>query len=446
MLTRIEIDGFKTFEGFSLDLGPLTAVVGPNASGKSNLFDALRFLSLLAQYDIRTAMQGLRGEPEELFRQTASGISECMSFSVEVLLGRTGVDAFGTSYEIPARRLRYELRLALNKDSDGVPKGIFVRDESCRPIARREERAAYLRDPKLKLTYNYRVAPFIRRDDSGDAIEIRQDGRQKHGRPMRFPLKEAPRTVLSSITTSEFPHLYALREALLSIRFLEINPRAARSANDRFEDRILKPDASNLAAVLAHLKEETADEIRPDGVLSDIAADLASLIPSVRGLKIRNDMNERQYSFSLEFNGDLNFSSRVISDGTLRLLALLTVLNDPGKRGTLCFEEPENGVHEGRVPMLVEFLRGAANVSVDPEIKSFQILLNTHSPKVMAALKNREIVAADSVVSINPKSHVRSTKTRMRPDIQSTGDMFDPEKHLSRFEVEHLLQNQTDAA
>ena len=96
--------------------------------------------------------------------------------------------------------------------------------------------------------------------------------------------------------------------------------------------------------------------------------------------------------------------------------------------------------------MLVEFLRGAANVSVDPEIEFFQILLNTHSPKVMAALKNREIVAADSVVSINPKSHVRSTKTRMRPDIQSTGDMFDPEKHLSRFEVEHLLQNQTDAA
>ncbi len=62
MLTRIEIDGFKTFENFSLDLDPLTAVVGPNASGKSNLFDGLRFLSLLAQFDIRTAMQGLRGQ------------------------------------------------------------------------------------------------------------------------------------------------------------------------------------------------------------------------------------------------------------------------------------------------------------------------------------------------------------------------------------------------
>lgn len=446
MLTRIEIDGFKTFEGFVLDLEPLTAIVGPNASGKSNLFDALRFLSLLAQFDIRTAMQGLRGEPEELFRRTIDASSDCISFAVELLLNRRGVDAFGKSYEIPAQRLRYELRLALSQNSEGDPRGVFVRDELCYPIARRDERANYLRDPRYKVNYNSRIAAFIKRNDAGDAIQVRQDGRQKHGRPMQFPLKEASRTALSTITTSEFPHLYALREALASVRFLEINPRAARSANDRFEDRVLKPDASNLAAVLAHLKDETATELRPDGVLSDIAADLASLIPSVRGLNIRNDSNERQYSFSLEFNDDLVFSSRVISDGTLRLLALLTVLNDPGRRGTLCFEEPENGVHEGRVPMLVEFLRGAATVSADQDIPSFQILLNTHSPKVMAALHNHEIVAADSVVTVNPTSKARSSKTRMRRDIQATGDMFDPERHLSRFEVERLLQNQTDAA
>jgi AAA15 family ATPase/GTPase len=67
MLTRIEVSGFKSFESFGLDLRPLTAIVGPNASGKSNLFDALRFLSFLAQFDIRTAMQDLRGKPEELF-------------------------------------------------------------------------------------------------------------------------------------------------------------------------------------------------------------------------------------------------------------------------------------------------------------------------------------------------------------------------------------------
>ena len=444
MLTRVEIDGFKTFEAFGLDLRPLTAVVGPNASGKSNLFDALRFISLLAQHDIRTAMQGLRGEPEELFRRTPCGTSDCMTLAVEVLLSRTGVDAFGTGYETPTQRLRYELKLALVQTPEGTPIGIFVRDESCRPISRTNDRADFLRSAKLNR--NARVSPFIELADTGDAILVRQDGRQKHGRPMRLSLKEASRTALSAITTAEFPHLYALREALSGIRFLEINPRAARSANDRFEDRTLKSDASNLAAVLAHLREKTANELRPDGVLSDIAADLASLIPSVRALKIRDDKSERQYSFSLVFNGDLVFSSRVISDGTLRLLALLTILNDPERRGTLCFEEPENGVHEGRIPMLIEFLRGAAGVSFEPDVPSFQILLNTHSPKVMAALKDHEIVAADSVVDIDAAAQARTTKTRMRTGVQATSDMFDPEKHLSRFEIDRLLQNLTDAA
>lgn len=88
MLTRIKIDGFKTFEKFSLDLVPLTAVVGPNASGKSNLFDAIRFLSLLSQYDIRTAMQDLRGLPEELFRLTTKGSSKRITFAIKVLLER----------------------------------------------------------------------------------------------------------------------------------------------------------------------------------------------------------------------------------------------------------------------------------------------------------------------------------------------------------------------
>ena len=389
-------------------------------------------------------MQGLRGEPEELFRQTPFGFSDCMTFAVEALLSRKGVDAFGTPYETPAQRLRYELKLAMVQTSEGAPRGIFVRNEHCRPIARKDDRAVYLHNAKLNR--NARVNPFIEVADNGDAILVRQDGRQKHGRPMQLSLKEASRTALSTITTAEFPHLYALREVLTNIRFLEINPRAARSANDRFEDRLLKPDASNLAAVLAYLKEKTADEFRPDGILSDIAADLASLVPSVRRLRIRNDANERQYSFSLEFDGNLVFSSRVISDGTLRLLALLTMLNDPDRRGTLCFEEPENRVHEGRVPMLVEFLRGAANVSTDPEVASFQILLNTHSPKVMAALHDREIVAADSIATVNPDTHTTSTRTRMRSGIQSTEDMFDPETRLSRPEVERLLQRLTDAA
>jgi predicted ATPase len=364
-----------------------------------------------------------------------------MTFAIEVLLDRFGLDDFNTPYEIFAQRLRYEVTLGIARSRDGATRGVFVTHEHCRPLSKGEDRSRTARNKKL--SYNARVNPFIRVNDSGDAILVRQDGRQKHGRPVQFALKEASRTALSTVQTAEFPHLYALREILARLRFLEINPRAARNANDLFEERELRSDASNLSAVLARLKEETATENRPEGVLADIVADLASLIPSVSALNVDSSQALRQHSFDLGFIHDQRFSSRVISDGTIRLLALLTLLNDPDRRGTLCFEEPENGVHEGRLPALISLLRSSTSPDYEPV---FQVLLNTHSPKVMEALQDDEIIAADTVTTVDPQTRLQSTKTRMRAGLSGSADMFDPQKHLSRSEIERLLQHSTDAA
>ena len=443
MITRIEIDGFKTFENFELDLRPLTAVVGPNASGKSNLFDAIQLISALAEKDVRTAMKGLRGEPEEFFRQTVSGTTDTISLAIEVYLDKDGEDDFGKKFEIKAQRLRYELTLVLSDGENGSPRGVFVRDETCLALKRVEDRADYLK--LRKPSYSSHLNPFIVRNENRDALLVRQDGPLRRGKPVQLSLKEASRTALSTVTTAEFPHLYGLREALIAMRFLEINPTAARGANDRFESNVLKADASNLAAVLSRLREESATELRPDGALADIATDLSALIPSVSRIQVQTDAS-RQYSFSIVFAKEIEFSSRVISDGTLRLLALLTLLNDPERKGTLCFEEPENGVHEGRIPMLVEFLREATTIYDDPKMPLFQIILNTHSPKVMAALQDTEIVAADMVTGIDPSTKLVSPRTRMRTGISLPDDLFDPGKYLARSEVERLLQHTVDAA
>ena len=442
MLTRIEIDGFKTFEKFSLDLRPFTAIVGPNATGKSNLFDALSLLSALADQDIHTAMQGLRGEPEEFFRQTSEGSSKQITLAAEVFLESEGTDDFGRPYQVPSQRLRYELTLKISYGGDGVPRGVFVTNENCKAMKRADETSDFLVDRKP--SYGRYTKPFIRKDESGNALLVRQDGPGKSGNPMRLSLQEASRTALSTITTAEFPHLYALRRALKAIRFLEINPTAARKANDRFEKTTLKSDASNLAAVLNRLRDQTRTEKRPDGVLADIANDLSSLIPSVCRVKVQSD-DQRQYSFSVDFTGNLSFSSRVISDGTLRILALLTILNDPDRKGTLCFEEPENGVHEGRIGTLIEILRSATELDTDPSSTTFQVILNTHSPKVMEALKDTEIVAADVVTTIGPKKETRSSHTRMRAGVSASADLIEPERYLVRAEIDRLLRRVGDA-
>jgi predicted ATPase len=445
MFTKIEIDGFKSFREFSLDLGPFSAVVGPNASGKSNLFDAIKFLSHLAQGDVGSAMRSLRGEPSELFRTTPSGAVDQMKFAVEVLLPPDGEDSFGNIYKIKGQRLRYEISIAIRKNKVGWLDGAFVSHEHCRVLKPSNDTSNFAR--ALKPSYSQRKLPLLEtKFDSQKQVStflIRQDGDSesgvsKRGRPVVLSAAEASTSALSTVSNPEFEHLYALRQFFASIRFLEINPNAARASNDRFESKELRPDASNLSAVLSRLKNETASAVQPMGVISDISADLTSLIPSVKSVIVNDGADAREYSFSVEMSDGQIFSSRVISDGTLRLLALIAILNDPNRNGILCFEEPENGVHEGRIPRLIELLRSAAEIesALDP---IFQILLNTHSPAVMSSLRSEEIIAADSVNVFESGSKIAQRQTRMRTGVREN-TLFDEETDLTRRQVDKLLK------
>jgi predicted ATPase len=443
MLTRIEIDGFKTFSSFSIDLMPFTAIVGPNASGKSNLFDAVRLIAELANHDVRSAMLNMRGEPDELLRKTSSNSAREMRFAVEVLLKPEGRDQFGTRFTLKSQRIRYEVSIGFKAGSSGDIINIHVIEERCTPIKKQDDRADFLnREHGIK--YRGNLGPFLTTEiDEGGArsFRIRQDGPNKAGKAVRLPAAEASRTALSTIASAEFPHLYALKEFLSQPRFLEISPREARRENDRFLPRDLLPDASNLAAVVARIRDETSTTDQPEGVLVDISADLARLIPSTRRVRSVTSADQKEYSYEIEMAEGLTFSSRVISDGTLRLLALITVLNDPRRSGLLCFEEPENGIHEGRVGALVDLIRGATE---DFAEDYFQVLTNTHSPAVMEALKDTEIVAADIVREVNEQPSERKTRMRRRP--QRVGDLVDAGSTLTRFEIEKLLRRSVDAA
>lgn len=445
MITRIEIDGFKTFENFTLDLQPFTAIVGPNASGKSNLFDALKFISQLASNDVRTAMQNLRGNPEELFRTTPHRMYDRMSFAVEVFLDSSQIDDFGALFYVKARRLRYEFSLKIKKNSFGIADGIFVDEEHCSQIPKSRDSSKFIQQRRLR--QSYRKTPFISTESNPNrakAFVIRQDGEaesgiSKRGRPVRLAAEGATRTALSTVTTSEFPHLYALRSLLESVNFLEINPSAARLESDRFDKKDLKSDASNLAAALAHIREISADDVREDGAITDISMDLSFLIPSVKKVIVDDDRKSKDYSFSIETSDGLRFSSRVISDGTIRLLALLSVLNNPYRTGVLCFEEPENGVHEGRIPTLIQILRDATTYYEDVD-SVFQIVINTHSPAVLASLEDSEIVVADIITKTHRDTRTSVLCSRMRTGVQEGVLELDSEKFLTRPEISRILK------
>jgi predicted ATPase len=100
LITRIELDGFKTFQDFKLELSPFQVIVGPNGAGKSNLFDALHLLTLLAGTDLRSAFQELRGDAVELFTTFPNGQAvNKMTLAVEMLVNRKVQDSWGAGSE-----------------------------------------------------------------------------------------------------------------------------------------------------------------------------------------------------------------------------------------------------------------------------------------------------------------------------------------------------------
>jgi predicted ATPase len=400
MLTKIEIDGFKSFANFALDVPPFLAVIGANSAGKSNLFDAMQFLRRVTDASLTTAVQDARGDLDDLFRHRGDGTTaDSMNLAVELLLEPTVRDPWGTEVRLTQTRVRYELTVARREDSEGNPR-LYVEHEKAIPLRRGESKLGdrwrasrefvndHLVDGGRKSTYLDTLVEGDRR-----IFRIGQDGVQ--GRPR--PAEAAEATVLSSMSSAEFKHLYAIREEIRSWRLLQLEPHALRQPADRFGEDRLQPDGGNLARVLGRIRAETTTPEQPDGVLADISADLAALIPGVLGIAAVENPQTRRWEIQVRVRGEGQFRADVASDGTLRILALLAALYDPRYRGLLCFEEPENGVHPARLRALLAYVKALVT---DPSGTSSpaplsQVILNSHSPLLLHALDPQDCIVLE---------------------------------------------------
>ena len=390
MITRIELDGFKTFQNFSVDLAPLQVIVGANGAGKSNLFDALQLLSRLAHSDLRTAFQDLRGEVGELFTiRPDGGTLDRIQLAVEVLVNRQVQDDWGARQELRFPRMRYELKIVRSKDAHGLQR-LYVDHESLTPIPRNQDRWTKCYDLKtggdwIPEMTGGRSSPFIstRTESNKPTLSLHQDG---SGGRRNVVAEQAERTVLSGIQNTEFPHAFAVAEEMRAWRFLQLNPEILRQPSPMTAPTRLAADGKFLPNVLARMK--ATDPM----LLAEVSLDLANRVPGILQVEVEEDRKLDQYVIWAQTEDGRRFSSRVLSDGTLRMLALMALNCDPEHEGLLCFEEPENGVHPSRLNSMTHLLQDLATDFSDPEQSELplrQVLSNTHSP---AFISNPDIL------------------------------------------------------
>src|SRR5665647_1898385 len=115
MLTRLRVSGFKNLVDVDVRFGPFTCIAGANGIGKSNLFDAIRFLSALADRSLIDAALSVRDEGgraadvRSLFHRVGDEYGDRMLFEAEMIVPQQGLDDLGQEAEARITFLRYTL-------------------------------------------------------------------------------------------------------------------------------------------------------------------------------------------------------------------------------------------------------------------------------------------------------------------------------------------------
>jgi predicted ATPase len=407
MLTRLKVSGFKNLVDTEIRFGPFTCVAGFNGVGKSNIFDAIHFLSELADHPFVEAARATRGGAEIVELFTVGGDGQ-MTFECDMLIASSGEDDFHQRAEASQTFVTYRLTLSLVQGERGLPR-VQLDEESLEYIARGDARRQ-LGFPHKKewrdsvVSTSHRRAPFIVVEGEGDERKIRLSSDKMRdesksnrggGRPTDFLARTLPRTVLSAAQNADEARTAVLvRAEMRSWRILQLEPSALRQTDELHAPSALDTNGHHLPATLYRLASD-GERAR---VLAELSNRLAELVDDVRGVRVDRDDARRNLSVIMTDRRGMELPASSLSDGTLRFIALSVLNQDPTATGLLCLEEPENGIHPERMHAMMRLLSDMAvdvNEPVAEDNPLRQLIVSTHSPIVAGRVGPDELVFAD---------------------------------------------------
>jgi predicted ATPase len=327
------------------NITPLTVLLGPNGSGKSTIFDVFNFLSECFRLGLRHAWDR-RGRARELRTRGEEG----------PVIIELRYREFPKSHP-RSRVITYHLAI------DEGARGPFVAEEW------------------LRWTRGQRGKPFKFLDyRQGRGSAVSGEDPDEQATRLETPLQSPDLLAVNALGQfAEHPRVAALRTFITDwyVSYLSIDD--ARGQPEAGPQERLSKTGDNLPNVVQYLKEQHPEQLeaifrtlrqrvpRLDSVLADPMPDGRLL------LQIKDAPFERPVL------------SKYASDGTLKLLAYLTVLHDPHPPQFVGIEEPENFLHPRLLPELAEECRAATERA--------QLLVTTHSPFFLNTLQPEEVRA-----------------------------------------------------
>lgn len=410
MLTRLHLTNFKNFADATLELGPFTVLVGTNASGKSNVRDALRFLHGIGRrYSIAETVGrkyseagglewgGIRGGVKEIIRYGANNFS--LNAYVRMELMQSFKIAPLVSYQINVCVNNIDRGLDIEYEGLSLGKRILAyvlhkRGEFDRKLMRFNESVVVL-DGVRKSIHRTRQAIQLMGEDLFGKVDSRSSFLSQAFVGKRL-LQYYKRLKVEGELRESMDAINLLVNEFAGIRFLEPDPDAMRRPSVSGSIN-LGEKGENLSAVLQDI---CSDSIRKQTLMTW----LAELTPmDVVDFEFPSDLTGAVLAVLVERSGR-KVSAYSASDGTLRFLAILAALLGRERGKCYFIEEIDNGLHPARLHLLVELIERQTAAG------HVQVIASTHSPQLLDLLSPASREHASLIYRLPDSDDARITR------------------------------------
>ncbi len=422
MLTRLRVKGFKNLVDTEVHFGPFTCIAGANAVGKSNLFDAIRFLSLLANGKLDEAGRSIRAEGAKnadvrsLFTRHSKDQEAIMEFDLDMIVPPTATDDLGQSARAAITFLNYSLslRYRTNVEARRQLGELEILREELKPVPKTEVKCRIAfpcsREWLHSVLHGTRTQSLISTvedDEPGRAlVRLHQDGEYlektfKKQRYIKRPAAQMPRTYCS-VADADSPTMLCARAEMSSWEMVHLEPGAMREGDPLHHPPGINSSGGHLPSTLFELGRTSlvpGAKPDPEAAYQRVGNKLAELLGDAGTVRVDQDDKRELLTIQLVDRWGTVTPARSLSDGTLCFIALILKKLETSPRNLLCMEEPENGIHPRRIPAMLELLQDIAInplLPVDESNPLRQVIINTHSPVVVQQVPEESLLVAEA--------------------------------------------------
>ncbi|MDE1953329.1 MAG: AAA family ATPase [Betaproteobacteria bacterium] len=384
MIRQLEVKGLRALRYVSVDFEPFQVMVGPNASGKSTLFDALLLVRDILASGLDAAVYGNARmniapravDPLDLTWLRKGG-------GVEIAVTLELPNEIAEKLDQRYRYARYELGIHTDGRLGFEHETLWLCDEikPRKPNKQMEFPYPETAPEHIVLPQNRRSPPSWRKVVS-KVVESGNDYFRSETSDWNNLFRLGPtKSALANLPEDEqkFPAAtWAKRVLMEGVHRLMLNAEKMRMPSPAGSPSDFLPDGSNLSWVVHALEKEGKEQVKADWV-----AHLATTLDDLENIETCEKPEDRSRYIQLKYKSGLIAPSWVLSDGTLRLLALTLLAYAPTTPNVVLIEEPENGIHPKAMETVMQSLSSVYDA---------QVLCATHSPVVLSLLESKQIL------------------------------------------------------